>query len=378
MDQTVGKTDSTLAHAERIAWLRLIRTEHVGPMTFRGLLQRFGSAEAALAELPTLARTGGRAKSLRTPSAADAEREIESLVRIGGHMFTLKDDGYPRLLAAIDDAPPVLSVLGDPSRLTERAIAIVGARNASGVGRKFGRELASELGRLGFLIISGLARGLDAAAHEGALATGTAAVMAGGIDVCYPRENQALYDRIREGGVLVSEQPLGLNPTARHFPIRNRIVSGLARGVVVVEASLRSGSLITARLAGEQGREVMAVPGSPLDPRARGANKLLRDGAALIEEAADVVAALGPTPFPLAEDGPCAPPSSVPSKLLESDVELAKRVILELLGPVPLAVDEIIRQCHLSPPMVALVVLELELAGRVERHPGNRIAAATA
>lgn len=378
MDQTVGNTGTALTHAERIAWLRLIRTEHVGPMTFRGLLQRFGSAEAALEGLPELARAGGRMKSLRTPSKADAEREIESLGRIGGRLLTLKDDGYPRLLAAIDDAPPVLSVLGDSSRLTERAIAIVGARNASGAGRKFGREIGAELGRLGFLIVSGLARGLDAAAHEGALATGTAAVMAGGIDICYPRENRALYDRIREGGVLVSEQPLGLNPTARHFPIRNRVVSGLARGVVVVEASLRSGSLITARLAGEQGREVMAVPGSPLDPRARGANKLLRDGAALIEDAADVIAALGPAPFRLAEDGPSVPASSASSKLLESDVKVSKKAILELLGPVPLAVDEIIRQCHLSPPMVALVLLELELAGRIERHPGNRIAAATA
>jgi DNA processing protein len=377
MDKTIDRT-AALPDSERIAWLRLIRTEHVGPMTFRGLLQRFGSAEAALEELPALARTGGRTKPLRTPSVADSERELESLAKIGGRLFMLADAGYPRLLAAIEDAPPVLSALGASELLTDRAIAIVGARNASGIGRKFGRDLAAELGRLGFLIVSGLARGLDAAAHEGALVTGTAGVMAGGVDVVYPRDNAALYERIREQGVLVSEQPLGLGPTARHFPIRNRLVSGLARGVVVVEASLRSGSLITARLAGEQGREVMAVPGSPLDPRARGANKLLREGAALIEDAADVVAALGPGPSRLAEDGPPSSPASGPPKLLESDVELAKKTIAELLGPVPLPVDEIIRQCHLSPPVVALVLLEMELGGRIERHPGNRIAAVTA
>jgi DNA processing protein len=364
-----------LSPAERVAWLRLIRTENIGPMGFRGLLHRYGSASAALDALPTLA--GGRARSLRIPSVADAEREIEALAGIGGRMIVLADPDYPRLLAAAEDAPPVLSVLGDAARLCDRAIAVVGARNASGAGRKFGRELAAELGRLGFLIVSGLARGMDAAAHEGALATGTAAVMAGGVDIVYPRENMALYESIRDTGVVVSEQPLRLNPTARHFPIRNRLVSGLSLGVVVVEASLRSGSLITARLAGEQGREVMAVPGSPLDPRSRGANKLLRDGAVLVEEAADVVAALGSAAGRLAESEADSHPLSVGSKLLESEVEIAQKEIQSLLSPVPLAVDEIIRQCHLSPPVVALVLLELELAGRIERHPGNRIAAVT-
>jgi len=366
-----------LSQAERVAWLRLIRAENVGPIGFRALLHRYGSASAALDELPGLARAGGRAKSLRIPTVADAEREIAALDKIGGRMIALADPGYPRLLAATEDAPPMLSVLGVPERLSERAIAIVGARNASGAGRKFGRELAAELGRLGFLIVSGLARGMDAAAHEGALATGTAAVMAGGVDVVYPRENAALYDSIRESGVVVSEQPLGLNPTARHFPIRNRLVSGLSLGVVVVEASLRSGSLITARLAGEQGREVMAVPGSPLDPRSRGANKLLRDGATLIEEAADVVAALGSAAGRLAESTSDSEPYPTPHKSLESEVEKAKKEVLGLLSSVPLAVDEIIRQCHLSPPVVALVLLELELAGWIERHPGNRIAAVT-
>jgi DNA processing protein len=370
--------NAPLPDAERVAWLRLIRTENIGPITFRALVHRHGSAQAALDELPALVRAGGRAKGLRIPSVADAEREIEALAKIGGRTVALTDPDYPRLLAASEGAPPILSVLGRPTLLTDRAIAIVGARNASGAGRKFGRELAGELGRLGFLIVSGMARGMDAAAHEGALTTGTAAVMAGGVDVVYPRENAALYRAIRDTGVVLSEQPLGLNPTAHHFPIRNRVVSGLALGVVVVEASLRSGSLITARLAGEQGREVMAVPGSPLDPRTRGANKLLREGAALIEEAADVVAALGSLPGRLAESEGPSSPLPAPGKPLESMVEDARSHILERLSPVPLAVDEIIRQCHLSPPVVALVLLELELAGRIERHPGNRIAAITA
>jgi DNA processing protein len=365
-----------LSQVERVAWLRLIRSENVGPVTFRALLARYGSASAALDELPALARAGGRSH-LRITSGPEAERELDALTRIGGRLLTLNDPAYPRLLAAVEDAPPVLSVVGKLELLTDRALAIVGARNASGSGRKFGRELAAALGQLGYVIVSGLARGLDAAAHEGALATGTVAVMAGGADIIYPRDNAALYERIRESGVLVSEQPLGLNPTARHFPIRNRIVSGLSLGVVVVEASLRSGSLITARLAGEQGREVMAVPGSPLDPRARGANRLLRDGAALIEEAADVIAALGSAAGHPSGQGFSAPPQS-PPKPLESQIEKARLAVLEQLSPVPLAVDEIIRQCHLSPAVVALVLLELELAGRVERHPGNRIAAVIA
>jgi DNA processing protein len=370
-------TVAPLSPAERIAWLRLIRSENVGPVGFRALIRRHGSASAALDALPELARAGERSKSLRILALADAEREIEALARLGGRMITLGDPEYPRLLAATEDAPPVLSVLGNAALLTDRALAVIGARNASGAGRKFGRDLAAELGRLGFTIVSGLARGMDASAHEGALATGTAAVMAGGVDVVYPRENTALYRSIREAGVLVSEQPLGLNPTARHFPIRNRLVSGLSLGVVVVEASLRSGSLITARLAGEQGREVMAVPGSPLDPRSRGANKLLREGAALIEEAADVVAALGSAAGRLGETEADSAPLPAGAKTLDSEVEKARAEVLERLSPVPLAVDEIIRQCHLSPPVVALVLLELELAGRIERHPGNKIAAVT-
>jgi DNA processing protein len=370
-------TDGRLTDQERIARLRLIRSEHVGPITYSGLIQRFGSAQDALDALPELASKGGLIKPLRIASIADAEREIENLAKLGGVMVMLDEADYPRLLAAIEDAPPALSVLGNPKRITDRAIGIVGARNASGIGRKFGRDISAELGRLGFLIVSGLARGMDAAAHEGSLETGTLAVMAGGVDIVYPPDNKGLYDSIREKGVVVSEQPLGMKPIARHFPIRNRIVSGLSLGVVVVEASLRSGSLITARLAGEQGREVMAVPGSPLDPRSRGSNKLLRDGAALIEEVADVISALGPLPGWLAEPGENSPPLQQPPKLLESEVENARREVLALLGPVPLQVDEIIRQCHLSPPVAALVLLELELSGRIERYPGNRIATVT-
>ena len=364
-----------LRPAERLAWLRLIRSENVGPVTARELLTRFPSAEAALAALPELARRGGRRRPIRVCPAAVAEREMEALEACGARLVALAEPDYPKLLAAIYDAPPLLSILGHAPLLQRRAIGVVGARNASANGRRLAERLAAELGENGFVVVSGLARGIDAAAHAGALESGTLAVLAGGIDIVYPAENQALHDEIAARGLLVSEMPPGTEPQARHFPRRNRLISGLAQGVLVVEAAPRSGSLITARLALEQGREVFAVPGSPLDPRARGCNHLLRQGATLVETAEDVVQALdGMIRSPLEEPkvADFKPGAPVPPE--EPALEAGRRALIEMLGPTPVGVDELIRRCQLSPAVVNMVLLELELAGRVERHPGQGVA----
>jgi DNA processing protein len=364
----------SLDDAERLAWLRLSRSENVGPVTFRRLLARFGDAASTLEALPDLARRGGGRRPIRIYAAAAAERELAALEAIGGRLLAVAEPDYPPALAALDHAPPVIMVLGRPELLRQKAVAVVGARNASANGRRLARDIANGLGRAGFLVASGMARGIDTAAHQGALESGTAAVVAGGLDVVYPPENENLHREIAARGVLVSEMPPGTVPQARHFPRRNRLISGMSLGVLVVEAAPRSGSLITARLALDQGREVFAVPGSPLDPRARGCNDLLRQGAGLVETADDVVQALSgviqPLPGPpeppdfLAEARPAAP---------EGEVADGRATIEELLGPVPVAVDELVRQCHLSPAVVNMVLLELELAGRAERHPGNRI-----
>lgn len=362
-----------LSAAERTDWLRLIRCENVGPITFFRLIDRFGSAGAALSALPDLARRGG-AREIKIASRAVAEDEIARTESVGGRVVAWGEPDYPPLLARIEDPPPALAVVGDPSFLGKRAIAVVGARNASIAGKRFAAGLARDLGQAGLLVVSGMARGIDAAAHEGALPTGTVAVLGGGVDVVYPRENAALYDSIRERGALISEVAAGTEPQASHFPRRNRIIAGMCRGVVVVEASPKSGSLITARLAVEQGREVFAVPGAAMDPRARGTNGLIRQGAVLTESAEDVLSTLsGALSDPLAdpardtpEPGPEAPPS--PEAL-----EAARPQILAGLGVSALEVDEIIRNCQFSPAIVATLLLELELAGRLERHPGNRV-----
>jgi DNA processing protein len=366
--------------SERLDWLRLIRTENVGPVTFFQLLRRFGSAAAALEALPSLATSGGRRAPLTLFSRAAAERELAALDKAGATLLAWGEPDYPEALAAIDDAPPLLSVRGRAELLHRPAIAVVGARNASANGRRFARELAGALGSHGFLVVSGLARGIDAAAHLGSLASGTAAVLGGGVDNVYPEENRDLYEAIAEHGVLVAEPPIGTVPQARHFPRRNRIVSGLSLGILVVEAAARSGSLITARLALEQGREVFAVPGSPLDPRCRGSNDLLRHGAILTEGAEDVLSQLGAQ---LTHPAPARPRLSVPSPAVmdwpragtQAPVadDAALELIAERLGPTPVAVDELVRQCHLSAAAVATLLLELELAGRVERHPGNLV-----
>jgi DNA processing protein len=365
---------SALPPAERRARLRLFRSENVGPVTFRRLLDHFGSAEAALEALPDLARRGGRKAPVRLASDSAIDEELENLARIGASLVVWGDPLYPLPLAATDDAPPAFAVLGDARMPMRPAIAIVGARNASLNGKRFARDIAEALGSAGLVVVSGLARGIDGAAHEGAIATGTVAVLAGGVDVVYPQENRALYDGIVERGAVVSEMAPGTQPLARHFPQRNRIISGLALGTIVVEAALQSGSLITARRALDQGREVFAVPGSPLDPRARGANDLLRQGATLVESAGDVLAVLDPQrPLPQPASLPKGPESPPQSPISQDVLTAARYKILESLNPSPLPVDELVRRCQLSPATVSLALLELELAGRIARHPGNQV-----
>jgi len=360
-----------LSDSERRAWLRLARTSNVGPVTFAQLIARFRSASAALEEVPRLARRGG-GDAINPPSDAEARREIEALAAIGGRMIASCEADYPKGLAALEAPPPIISMLGHPIVLGREMIAMVGARNASALVRKLATILARDLGEAGLIVASGLARGIDAAAHEGALATGTCAVVAGGIDIVYPPENAGLYERIKAEGAVVSEMPLGQPPQARHFPRRNRIISGLARGVIVVEASEGSGSLITANFALEQNREVFAVPGSPLDPRAKGTNRLLREGAVLTETSADVLAVLRPMlGGNFAEPDRSAPPS--PDAVSDAETDRIRASIEEALGPAPVAVDELIRMLGAPAGAVLTVLLELELAGRIARHSGNKV-----
>ncbi len=353
---------------DTIARLRLIRTPSIGPVSYRQLLARFGSAAAALDALPDLARRGGGRVPPPPPLAA-VERERQLVERLGARLLFLGDPDYPALLAEVDNAPAVLTVRGDLSLVRRTAVALVGARNASAAACRFARGLAQDLAGEGASVVSGLARGIDTAAHEGA-GTATIAVIAGGIDVVYPPENEALQQRIATEALLIAEMPPGTEPRARHFPHRNRIIAGLALGTVVVEAAPQSGSLITARLAGEQGREVMAVPGHPSDPRAQGCNALIRDGATLIQNAADVLEQLRPLDARAAVRAH-TPAWGAPPPEDASDMDRAR--IDSLLGPVPVAVDELVRQSGCAPAVVQMVLLELELAGRLERHAGGRV-----
>lgn len=362
--------------AENVDRLRLARTESIGPVTWRRLMSRFGSAGAALDALPRLMRAGGRTVPAQLASRSEAERELDNVARLGGTFVFLGDPAYPPLLAMLDVAPPCLAVLGDVALLSCRSVAVVGGRNASAIGQRMAAMLAEDLART-IPVVSGLARGVDGAAHEGALRTGrTIAVVAGGLDHPYPPENGPLQGRIVESGAVVSEAPLGTTPQARHFPRRNRIIAGLSLGVVVIEAALRSGSLITARIAQDIGREVFAVPGSPLDPRARGGNDLIRQGAMLVETAADVLENLpsadGTPPVAVAQrdrDQAWQPPPD-PS----AEDGNAHAAVLGLLSPTPTMVDDLVRRCQFSLPAVMAVLLELELAGRVQTLPGNRVA----
>jgi DNA processing protein len=351
--------------------LRLARTEGVGPITYRRLLDRYRSPAEALDALPALARAGGRAAPLRIPKAAEAERELSRLDKLGARLVWLGDPEYPALLAETEAAPPALAVLGDVRVLSEPCVALVGARNASTNGKRMAELLAHDLATAGLVVVSGMARGIDTAAHAGALLAGkTAAAIAGGIDVAYPAENEALQRRVAETGAVVAEAPLGTAPQARHFPRRNRVIAGLSLAAIVVEAAPRSGSLITARFAAEMGRELFAVPGSPLDPRCRGSNDLIRTGAHLVESASDVLANLTQRRIPAWHRGVAeAPP---PYEGPPIDPERARRVLLENLSPDPTEVDDLVRRCQLSASAAVAALLELELGGRVEMLPGNK------
>jgi DNA processing protein len=364
---------------ESLDWLRLARSSGIGPITIRDLIAYFGTAAKALEALPDLARRGGGRRPVRLCTKQEAEREIAALAKLGARLIVRPEPDYPEALAALEDAPPVITVKGRTELLKPDKIALVGARNASANGRRIAADMAAGLVRAGTVVVSGMARGIDTAAHLGALDTraedgGTIAVVAGGIDVLYPPENAQLFDRLGAEGLIVAESPPGTEPVARLFPRRNRIISGLSRAVVVVEAALRSGSLITARYALDQGRDVMAVPGSPLDPRCRGANRLIREGARLVEDFEQVLESLDGL---IGRDLRFHENLRIDHQASETDtlneVDQVRDEVLSLLGPSPVMVDELVRQCHCSPPVLGMVLLELDLAGRLERHPGNRV-----
>jgi DNA processing protein len=342
-----------------------------GPRTFRSLINHCGGARAAIDALPELARRGGAAKPIRVYPRANAEREIEGSRRLGIALIALGEPDYPARLRMIDDAPPLIGVRGKTSVLAANMIAVVGSRNASGAGAKFAERIAHDLGDAGFAIVSGLARGIDAAAHRASLASGTVAVLAGGQDHIYPAEHVPLVEQILPNGAAVTEMPLGWEPRGRDFPRRNRLISGLSVGVVIVEAARRSGSLITARMANEQGREVFAVPGSPLDPRAEGTNSLLKQGATLITEAADVLTVVRPILGQRIEQ-PAEEPEGGSPRLTEPANDERARIV-GLLGPTPVSIDDLVRLSQSSPAIVRTTLLELEIAGRLERHGGGLV-----
>ncbi len=362
----------TLSTDERRAWLRLSRTENIGPATFAALMARYSDIREALSAAPRLARRGGG--TLAIPSEDDAARELDGLAMLSGRIIASIEPEFPSGLAALEPSPPLIAVIGHAAILKREMVAVVGARNASALGLKLTKRIAAELGAANLVVASGMARGIDSAAHEAALGSGTVAVVAGGIDVVYPPENRGLYESIRTQGAVVSEMPLGAAPLPRHFPRRNRIISGLSRGVVVIEAAERSGSLITANYALEQGREVFAVPGSPLDPRAKGTNRLIREGATLTESAADVLAVLAPIlgqGFREPDEHPGHAP--IDPALEEREADRLRSAIEEKLSPSPVEIDELVRQSGAPAAAVLTVVLELELAGRIVRSPGNRV-----
>ena len=359
----------TLRPAARRDWLRLARTENVGPVAFAQLIARYGEASLALAALPDLARRGGRVSPLGVPPVEDVMRELEAGQALGARLIASCEAEFPATLAAVDPPPPLLWARGDATLLNRSSIAVVGARVASAGGQRFARGLAAELGAAGHVVVSGMARGIDGAAHEGALPTGTVAVLGGGIDDIYPHEHRDLYQRIVAEGCVVSENAPGRTATARDFPRRNRVISGLSRAVVVVEAELRSGSLITARLAAEQGREVLAVPGSPLDPRARGTNDLIRQGAALCEGAEDVLRALEGLTGLREPDRPYAQ-----QPVADAEVDAVRERVAALLSPTPVSRDEVVRAAGAPTPVVLAALTELALAGRAELLPGGLVA----
>jgi DNA processing protein len=363
--------------AQRLACLRLIRSENVGPVAFRALINHYGGAREALAALPELARRGGRKRPFRLFPEAEASHELEAAERIGARPLFTIEPGYPAALAQTDVPPPMLYVRGRIEMLNAPSVAIVGSRDASAAGLTLAQRFAHGLGAAGLVVVSGLARGIDAAAHRGSLATGTVAVVAGGLDVVYPPEHGGLLEEIAAKGCLVSERPPGLKPRGADFPRRNRLIAGIARGVVVIEAAARSGSLVTARLAGEVGREVFALPGSPLDPRAEGTNRLLKEGATLVTEPADIINALAPgfrEPTPLTMPAPNPEPAATTgatvaaSAAMLTDDDAVRAAVIGALGPAPVGVDQVARSVGLPISAVQGVLVELALAGRLTLH----------
>jgi DNA processing protein len=389
-----------LTDEQRLDWLRLIRSEKVGPRTFRSLINKFGGASAALEALPDLARKGGRLL-LKVATRVEAEKEMAAAARLGVRFIAMGEPDYPKTLQAIDTAPPLIAVRGSAEVLSRPCVAMVGSRNASAAGLTFAERLSRQLGEAGYVIASGLARGIDTRAHRATLETGTIAVLAGGHDRIYPSENEKLLlSSVEKGGAIVSEMPFGWEPRGRDFPRRNRIVSGLSYGVVVVEAARRSGSLITARFALEQGREVFAVPGSPLDPRAEGTNDLIRDGATLcaglehVTSVLEPLVAAGPRESAMEESQQHAGVEELWDELELPDIARppvaqvtfeggfyeegaaapqAEIRVIDLLGPSPVAIDDLVRQSGLSIRLVQTALLDLEIAGRLERHGGNAV-----
>lgn len=363
-----------LSDTERRDWVRLVRTPQIGPLTFNRLIARYGNATAALEALPDIASRVAKGRRIALPPVAAIEDEIAATLRFGARLVASCEPDFPQLLAALDPPPPLLTLVGNAQLARPDAVAIVGARNASAAGRKIARDMAAELGRAGLVTVSGLALGIDGEAHAASLKTGTIAVLGGGADHIYPPQHERLYHEIAEQGLIVSESPIGYRARAQDFPRRNRIITGLARGTVVVEAAERSGSLISARMAGEQGREVMAVPGSPLDPRAAGTNGLIRQGAVLVRHAADVLDVLTGLP-PLQFAAP-PPPAFTPEFLdgpLPED-QLAR--VRQALSPHPMPLDEIARAAGLNAAQCSAVLMELELAGDALSYPGGLVARA--
>jgi DNA processing protein len=365
-----GAKPIRLTDEERLDWLRLIRSQNVGPRTFRTLLNHFGDARAALEALPALARRGGGSAVPKICSREAAEREIEACRKLDVMLVAIGEADYPHPLQMIDDPPPLLAIRGRAEVFARPRVAIVGSRNSSAAGVKMAQQLARDLGHAGFAIASGLARGIDAAAHRASIGAGTIAILAGGQDRIYPADHLDLLDDILTTGTAVTEMPLGWEPRAQDFPRRNRLISGVSLGVVIVEAAKRSGSLITARLALEQGREVFAVPGSPLDPRAEGTNGLIKQGATPVTESGDIVSVLQPI-IGAAVSEPDQDRGEISRDADPASDERAR--IVALLSPIPVAIDDLIRLSQMPPRTVRMALLELEIAGRLERHGGGLV-----
>ena len=367
---------ATITASERLARLRLAMSDNVGPATWHQLVSHYGSAAAAIEILPELASRAGAGRRVRLYPADRAERDLELTRKAHGQLITFGEPAYPYMLAQTGQPPPVLFAAGDIKRLNSPCCAIVGSRSASANGRRFARDLSIALGQAGWTVVSGLARGIDTAAHEAALTAGTVAVMATGLDVIYPAENADLAASIAGSGCLVTEMPPGTQPRAELFPRRNRIIAGLSAGVAVVEAALRSGSLITARLANEMGREVFAMPGSPYDPRSQGTNRLIQDGATLLGAAGEITTLL-PGYSPAGRQRPeAAIMAEAPvwqGSAADGISETTRQTVLELLGPDPVEIDLLIRESGLDSRQVQEILIELDLAGRLERHPGQRV-----